>query len=222
MIAIDGPVASGKSAVGRRAARRLGYRFLDTGWMYRAVTWAAIHRQVNILNEDALTHLTHHIQMELVPGKDNGDRLVLDGIDMTDHLRDHDVQCHVSPVSAVRGVREALVAQQRSIASKGSIVMVGRDIGTVVLPDAEVKVFLTASLDIRARRRYEEVRAGGVTYEEVVADLLRRDKIDSERAESPLRQAGNAVLIETDRLTVDEIVDRIMGLARVKTANEIP
>ena len=216
MIAIDGPVASGKSAVGKRAAKVLGFRFLDTGWMYRAITWAAIHRNVEIGNHDALTHLSHHVRIELVPTATNGDRLVLDGIDITDHLRDQDVQKAVSPVSAIRGVREALVSQQRDIAANGEIVMVGRDIGTVVLPNAEVKVYLDASLPVRAQRRYEEVKGRGITYDEVVADLQRRDKIDSERAESPLRKADDALLINSDRLGVDEIVDKIVSLAKAR------
>ena len=210
-IAIDGPVASGKTVVGRLIAQRLGCRFLDTGIMYRAVTLVALNRGVELGDDEALAWLATSLEMRLVPGE-AGDRLLVDGEDVTDFLREPDVDRGVSQVSAVSGVRSALVEQQRAIAKEGSIVMLGRDIGTVVLPKADVKVFLTASVEVRARRRYRELQEDGsdISYDQVASDLERRDRIDSERAASPLRPADDATQIDTDNLSVEEIARRIL------------
>ena len=212
-IAIDGPVASGKTAVGRLLARRLEWRFLDTGIMYRAVTWAALEGGIALDDVQALSRLSSDIEMQLVAGE-SGDRLVVEGKDITNHLRDREVDRGVSLVSRVSGVRSAMVRVQRAIAGEGPIVMVGRDIGTVVLPDAGAKVFLKASVDVRARRRFHELaqKGGAPKYQRVVDDLVRRDKIDSERADSPLRPAEDACQIETDKLEVSDVADRIMAL----------
>ncbi len=211
-IAIDGPVASGKTVVGRLIAQRLGCRFLDTGIMYRAVTLVALNRGVELGDDEALTALATSLEMRLVPGE-AGDRLLVDGEDVTDFLREPDVDRGVSQVSAVSGVRSALVEQQRAIAREGSIVMLGRDIGTVVLPKADMKVFLTASVEVRARRRYHELLENGsdISYDQVASDLERRDRIDSERAASPLRPADDATQIDTDNLGVEEIARRIIA-----------
>ena len=211
-IAIDGPVASGKTVVGRLIAQRLGFRFLDTGIMYRAVTLVALNRGVEPGDDEALAGLAESLEMRLVPGE-AGDRLIVDGEDVTDFLRELKVDRGVSQVSAVSGVRSALVEQQRAIAGEGSIVMLGRDIGTVVLPKADVKVFLTASVEVRARRRYRELQENGsdISYEQVVSDLERRDRIDRERAASPLRPADDATQIDTDNLGVEEIAKRILA-----------
>ena len=211
-IAIDGPVASGKTVVGRLVAQRLGCRFLDTGIMYRAVTWVALSRGVGLGDDEALAGLATSLEMRLVPGE-AGDRLLVDGEDVTDFLREPEVDRGVSQVSAVLGVRRALVEQQRAIASEGSIVMLGRDIGTVVLPDADVKVFLKASVEVRARRRYSELQEKGsdISYDQVASDLERRDRIDSERAASPLRPADDAIQIDTDSLSVEDIAERILA-----------
>ena len=210
-IAIDGPVASGKTVVGRTVAVRLGYRFLDTGAMYRAVTWVAIRREVELADCRALASLARSIAMRL----EAGDRLTVDGEDVTDHLRDDAVQRAVSSVSAVPGVRTALVSQQQAVAGLGPIVMVGRDIGTDVLPDARIKIFLRASAEVRARRRYDQIREGGgsTSYDRVVCDLAHRDKIDSERAVSPLRPAPDAIVIDTDRMTVEQVIERVQHIA---------
>ena len=207
-IAIDGPVASGKTVVGKAVAGRLGYRFLDTGTMYRAVTWTAIRRGVDFADFKALASLADSVAMRL----EAGDRLTVDGEDVTDHLRDHDVERAVSSVvSAVPGVRTALVSQQRAVADRGPIVMVGRDIGTTVLPDAPVKIFLQASAEVRARRRYDQIHeeGGSIRYDRVVSDLAHRDKIDSERAVSPLRPAPDAIVIDTDDMTVEQVIERL-------------
>ena len=215
-IAIDGPVASGKTVVGRLIAQSLGCRFLDTGIMYRAVTLVALNRGVELGDDEALEGLATSLEMRLVPGE-AGDRLLVDGEDVTDFLREPEVDRGVSQVSAVSGVRSALVEQQRVIAREGSIVMLGRDIGTVVLPKADVKVFLTASVEVRARRRYRELQENGsdISYDQVASDLERRDRIDSERAASPLRPADDATQIDTDNLDVEEIARRILATVEV-------
>ena len=154
-IAIDGPVASGKTVVGKELARRIGTSFMDTGAMYRAVTWAAINKKVSPEDTESISKLAFALKIEL-RHSDSGDRLLVDGEDMTEHLRDAEVDHLVSAVSAVSGVRKALVEQQRHVASQGPIVMVGRDIGTVVLPNAQPKIFLLASAEVRAKRRHRE------------------------------------------------------------------
>ncbi|MGH2541546.1 MAG: (d)CMP kinase [Ardenticatenaceae bacterium] len=214
-VAIDGPVAAGKTVVGREVARQLGCRFLDTGTMYRAVTLAALQRDVNLEDERALEELAHSLDIELV-GAEDGDRLMVDGQDITQSLRTSEVERGVSLVARVRGVRSAMVRIQREMAGRGQIVMVGRDIGTVVLPDAPVKVFLNASVEVRARRRYNEMAQAGteVEYEQVLADLQRRDRIDSERTDSPLRPADDAVQLFTDDMEIGEVSQRILSLVR--------
>ena len=213
-MAIDGPAASGKTVVGKEISRRLGIRFLDTGSMYRAITWAAIQRDIPIDNFRELSLLAARAKMRLdaTPSKH---MLLLDGDDISDRIRLPEVDAKVSAVSAISGVRIALVQQQRMIAAEGPIVMCGRDIGTVVLPDASVKVFLTASTEARAARRAAEMRTDdGMRQDQVLAALLRRDKIDSERDDSPLRPADDAFVICSDRMTIDEVVEEIMSEVR--------
>ena len=213
-VAIDGPVASGKTTVGACVASRLDYAFLDTGLMYRAATWKAIHSGVDVRDESGLTGMTESMHITL-SRTDEGDRLFVDGVDVTDHLRSINVDRNVSAVSAVRGVRRALTPHQRLIAEDGPIVMVGRDIGTVVLTDARIKVYLDASVHVRATRRHAEMLASGaaIEFEQVVADTVRRDKIDSERAEAPLSAADDAVVVNTDGLSLGEVVEHIVKLA---------
>lgn len=208
-VSIDGPAASGKSVIGREVARRLGIRFLDTGIMYRAVTWASIRRGIDPGREHELTSLADCSEIRLVSVCED-DRLLLDGDDITDRIRLAEVDAAVSAVSAVSGVRRALVSQQRAIAADGPIVMSGRDIGTVVLPDACVKVFLTATVEVRARRRAAE-EAGRADYKKIMDDLARRDGIDSERKDSPLRPAEDAITIATDNMTIEEVVNEILS-----------
>ena len=212
-IAIDGPVASGKTAVGRELARRLGIRFLDTGAMYRAVTWIAVDKGLDIGDEEQLSVLAESVKMSVVAGESE-DRLIVDGVDVTDHLRDTVVEQNVSQVSAMARVRQALVALQRQIAHHGALVMVGRDIGTVVLQDAGFKAFLRASVDVRAERRHREMTTNGLSTDlgQVRADLARRDKLDTERAHSPLRAAKDAVIIDTDALGLDDVIEKILSL----------
>ena len=217
LIAVDGSAASGKSTVGRLLAARLGYRFLDTGIMYRAVTWAALHRAVDVHDAEALTKLAATIDMNVeLPEPESSDeaRIIIDGHDVTNSLRSPEVDENVSFVSRAAGVRAALVRRQREIAKQGRIVMAGRDIGTVVLPDAELKVYLDASPEERARRRHGDfVRSGRVaTEDDVLQDLRRRDHLDSQRDISPQRPADDAVYITTDGMTSDDVLEHVMDL----------
>ena len=212
-IAIDGPVASGKTVVGLRIADAMGTRFLDSGAMYRAVTLAALRGSVPLSDDDALMHCAIMAELSLGDAPD-GTRVLLDGEDVTDRLRDPEVEGAVSRVAAVAGVRQVLVSKQKAVAADGPIVMVGRDIGTVVLVNADLKVFLQASVEERAKRRHAE-RVGTdkeTSLEAVEAALKERDYIDSHRAASPLRAAGDAVAIDTDGLSIDQVVERILEL----------
>ncbi|MDE2822962.1 MAG: (d)CMP kinase [Chloroflexota bacterium] len=210
-IAIDGPVASGKSTVGRIVARKLGCRFLDTGWMYRAVAYAGLSAKLDLEDQDEMTRLAERLTIKLVESK-RGERLLVNGTDVTDQLNDSRVEQGVVPVAVIRGVRRILVDQQRSIATDGSIVMVGRDIGTMVIPDATIKFYLTASPETRARRRYEERKntPDSPAYDDVLERLVHRDKIDSQRAES--HPAADAVIINTDSLDASKTARRIIDL----------
>jgi cytidylate kinase len=222
IITIDGPVASGKSTIGYLLAQKLGYLYLDTGAMYRAVTWAALTRGVPVEDERAVTALAEGLHIDITrPTVDDGRQytVLADGEDVTWDIRRPEVDANVSVVSAYPGVRRAMVAHQRRIAAAGQVIMVGRDIGSVVLPDADLKLYLDATPQERARRRWLERQARGesVTYEEVLAMMLRRDEIDSHRAVSPLRVPDGAVVIDTTGLTIDEVLALI--LRRIETAD---
>ena len=211
-VAIDGPGASGKTTVGARVAGRLGFRFLDTGLTYRAATWAALGRGMDMEDDEALALMTRSLDIRITEAS----RVLVDGVDATDDLNTGEVDRSVSRVSAVRGVREALAPIQRRAAEDGPIVMVGRDICTVVLPDARTKVYLDASPEVRAgRRRAEIIRAGGcIEVEQVSDELRRRDTYDSGREESPLTVSDDAVVIDTSDLSVEEVVEQIVRLVR--------
>jgi cytidylate kinase len=205
IVAIDGPAGSGKSTVARAVAGRLGVAYLDTGAMYRSVALAALERGVQPTDGDALAKLAGALAIDV------GDRVLVDGVDATTAIRSPDVTAVVSAVSAHPPVRSEMVRRQRLWAHEhdGGVVE-GRDIGTVVFPNADVKVFLTASEDERARRRQRDDDAPDVNA--VAADISRRDRIDSTRAASPLRPADDAVVIDTTGRTVDDVVDQILGL----------
>jgi cytidylate kinase len=217
-VAIDGPVASGKSVVGERLANQLGALFVDTGAMYRACTWKALAEGISPRDEAALGALAATIDLTLEPPTVADGRqytVRVDGADVTWAIRSPEVERAVSEVSKVAAVREAMVARQRRLADHRPAVMVGRDIGTVVLPDAPLKAYLTARPEVRAARRLAELRARGQDplFSELVADIRRRDAIDSGRAHSPLRAAPDAIVIETDELSVDEVVACLAALA---------
>ena len=211
-VAIDGPGASGKTTVGARVAGRLGFRFLDTGLTYRAATWAALGRGMDMEDDEALALMTRSLDIRITEAS----RALVDGVDATDGLNTGEVDGSVSRVSAVRGVRGALVPIQRRAAEDGPIVMVGRDICTVVLPDARTKVFLDASPEVRATRRQAEIvrSEGSADLKKVSDELRRRDTYDSGREESPLMVSDDAVVIDTSEIDVDEVVERIVRLVR--------
>ena len=217
-IAIDGPAASGKSTVGRMLADYLGYLFLDTGCMYRAVTLTAISREVVLEDEGAVVDLAEGLEMNIEPpGNFSDGRLYtvyVDSTDVTWALRSGAVDDHVSLVSTYRGVRENLVSRQREIARRGKVVVVGRDIGTVVLPDAPLKLYIIASAEVRARRRWMERREQkqSDTYEDVLSDINRRDQIDGHRLLSPMRPAEHAITIDTTSHSPEEILEEILSL----------
>jgi CMP/dCMP kinase len=219
IIAIDGPAASGKSTLGRRLADALGYLFFDTGVMYRAVTWATLQRGVEVNDEAGVTRLAETVQIDVrPPSKEDGRScdVLADGVDITWATRTPEVEANVSPVSAYQGVREALASQQRRIGLRGRVVMVGRDIGTVVLPEAELKIYLDASAEERARRRFKEIldRGGNADYETILAGVRMRDEIDSNRAFSPLRAAEDAVILDSDKMNADEVFAKVEALCR--------
>ncbi|MCK4451832.1 MAG: (d)CMP kinase [Anaerolineae bacterium] len=217
IIAIDGPAASGKSTIGELLAQRLGYLYLDTGAMYRAVTWLALQQGIDIADEEAITALAERVEINITrPTADDGRQYTVyaNGRDVTWEIRRPEVDANVSPVSAYPGVRQALTDQQRRIGRRGRIVMMGRDIGTVVLPEADLKIYLAATAEERARRRHREILERGeeADFEEVLVAMRRRDKIDSEREAAPLRPADDAIIIDTTRLSIAEVLAKVEDL----------
>lgn len=218
-IAIDGPAASGKSTVGEALAARLGYLYFDTGVMYRAVTWAALRRGVAVEDEVEVTALAKHLDIRVTEAAEDDGRqytVLADGVDVTWAIRTPAVDANVSAVSTYRGVRRALVAKQRLLAADKPVVMVGRDIGTVVLPEADLKIYLDATVEERARRRWLEMEERGkkAEYRAVLDAMRRRDRIDSNRKISPLRAAEDAIRIDTTDLGIEEVVHRTEQLVR--------
>ena len=219
VVAIDGPVASGKSTVGRVAAEQLGLRFLDTGIMYRAVTWLALHQHENVDDAEAMERLAKCCDISLDCERSGALLVVNHQLLMSDDLASADVDRSVSAVAANSAVRRALVAQQRSLAAAGGIVMAGRDIGSVVVPDADVKMYIDASPEVRARRRFLQQLESGISanYKQVLADTLRRDRLDSERADSPLIVPDGAIVINTERMNLSESVAAVVSAIRTVT-----
>lgn len=222
-IAIDGPVASGKSTLAKKLADVMDYLYFDTGAMYRAVTLAALQRGVSTDDEQATTALAHAVHVDLQPPSQADGRLydvLLDGVDCTWELRKPEVEANVSQVSAYPGVRAALTEQQRRIGLRGGVVMAGRDIGTVVLPEADLKIFLKASPQERAQRRLDELDARGVatSFDEVLESLQQRDEFDTNRAVAPLRAAADAVPLDSDGLSPDEVLAKVVDLVMARQA----
>jgi CMP/dCMP kinase len=214
IIAIDGPAASGKSTLGSRLAAELGYLYFDTGVMYRAVTWAVLQRGIPVEDEAGVSALANAVQIDVQPpskmdGRDSD--VLVDGQDVTWEIRTPAVNATVSPISAYPQVRDAMTRQQRRIGLRGQVVMVGRDIGTVVLPEAGLKIYLDASPERRAQRRYQEIIQRGemASLEEILASICRRDQIDTNRAVAPLRPAQDAVILDSDRLSIDEVFSKV-------------
>jgi CMP/dCMP kinase len=214
IVAIDGPAGTGKSSVSRRLARALGARYLDTGAMYRIVTLAVLRAGIDPADAEAVGERVEDVPLSLDREPD-GDRCYLAGEDVSLEIRGDDVTRAVSAVSSVPAVRSRLVKLQRQLAEgPGSVVVEGRDIGTVVLPDAPVKIFLTASAETRARRRNDQNVAAGLAddYDGVLADVRRRDHLDSTRAVSPLRAASDALIVDTSDMTEAEVIDHLLQL----------
>lgn len=213
IIAIDGPAGAGKSTVAKKLAKKLNYLYIDTGAMYRAVALAAIEQNVAFDDADKLTQIASDIEINM-KNIDGVYKVYLNGRDVSEEIRLPQVGAAASPVSAVAGVRVNLVEQQQRLAKSGKVIMDGRDIGTVVLPNADLKIFLTASIDERAKRRFLELKTKGVDcdFEQVKQDIIERDYRDSHRETSPLKQAADAILLNTDNLNVDQVLQKIMEL----------
>lgn len=214
-IAIDGPAGAGKSSVSKILASRLGYVYLDTGAMYRAVTYEALKK--GLTDPAEITAMTEALDMEVKPGTD-AMHVIVDGEDVTPFIRTPEVSGHVSEVSAIGGVRTAMVAIQRRQAEKGGIVLDGRDIGTTVLPKADVKIFLTASVHTRALRRFKELEAlhPELSLEDIEADVAKRDYMDSHREISPLKQAEDAILLDNGDLTLEGTAEAMIAICEKK------
>ncbi len=223
VVALDGPGSSGKSSVGAAAARAVGYRFCDTGLLYRAVTWLAEARGVGVDDAEGLVDLVDDVQLA-EDGVGRLARIVVDGVDHTSDVRSPAVDAAVSSVSAVGQVRGALLARQRALAADGGIIMAGRDIGTVVLPDADLKIYLDASVEERARRRAAErgLDPDGDEAHAILEALRRRDHLDATREVAPLRVAGDARIITTDGNTFDDTVAAVVATVRDAEARQAP
>lgn len=213
-IAIDGPAGSGKSTVAKLVADALGILYLDTGAMYRAITLKALRTGLDLTDEESLTDLAAQTGLEFKRNSDGGYHLFMDGEDVSAQIRSGLVTKNVSVVAAVAGVRAVLAKQQQTIGQLGGVVMDGRDIGTVVLPQADLKIFLTASLEERAQRRWLELKAKGslLTKYEIQEDLSQRDAFDSGRPVAPLRPAIDSITIDSSGLSIQEVVARILSL----------
>ncbi|MFP4198790.1 MAG: (d)CMP kinase [Halanaerobium sp.] len=210
VVAIDGPGGAGKSTIAKLLAQKLNFIHLDTGAMYRAVTLAALREDIDFDDPDKLIKLAQEINIEF----DRNGEIFLNGENISEEIRTAEVNKYVSQTAAVKGVRKVLVKKQQQLAQNNKVVMDGRDITTVVLPDAEHKFFLTASLEERARRRFEEVKSKNkdADFEKIKASIARRDKLDSEREHSPLKKAEDAVLVDTTDLNIDQVLDKMITI----------
>ncbi len=217
-IAIDGPAGAGKSTVARKVAEQLGYVYVDTGAMYRAVTLSAQRAGVSAAQPEKLAELARSLKIELEPGI-QGQSVYVNGEDVTSLIRSREVTLQVSHYAANEAVRDVLGMMQRNLAAFKGVVMDGRDIGTHVLPDAELKVFLTASVKERALRRFREIsETQSVTLEQLEAEIAERDRLDEQRDISPLICASDAVVVDSTGMTIDEVIQAIVDLSRTKMA----
>lgn len=214
VVAIDGPAGAGKSTIARLAAEKLGYAYIDTGAMYRSVAWKFLQTGAPF-DEEAISRLSQTMIIEFRP-EGSVNRVFVDGTEVTEAIRSTEVTANVSRVAAIGAVREAMVEQQRRMGAAGGVILDGRDIGTVVFPQAELKIFLTASVEERARRRYKELVDKGqqVDLQQLQQDIASRDKQDSERAISPLRQAEDALLLDTSDMNIEQVIEKIMQLVQ--------
>ena len=219
-IAVDGPSGAGKSTMAKKLARALGFLYVDTGAIYRTLGLFALRQGISPEDEAAVAQLLPMVSIRLDYGEDWVQKMYLNGEDVTDAIRTPEVSTAASQISAIPGVRDFLMDMQRDLAKQGNVIMDGRDIGTVVLPDADVKIFLTASAEDRARRRFEELaaRGRGTDYETVLADIRERDHRDSTRSAAPLRQAEDALLVDTTGNSMEESFEVLLQTVREKLA----
>ncbi|HAH86956.1 MAG TPA: (d)CMP kinase [Armatimonadetes bacterium] len=219
-IAIDGPAGAGKTTIARRVSHILGLKYIDTGAMYRAVAWKMLKAGIPLSDEDSIIDMVRNTEIDFAEG--DGSKIFVDGKDISREIRTPEVTRLSSPVSAIPGVRRLLVARQRELAGCGGVVMEGRDIGSVVLPDAQIKIFLTASANERAMRRYKEMKAAGmdVNLDSLRHDIEERDHRDSTRADSPLVKASGAVEVNTDNLSIEEVVEQILNISSERMSAE--
>ena len=220
-VAIDGPVSAGKSTIARLVARDLGYTYVDSGAMYRALAWAAVEKGIQSDDRAQVVELLRSTTIELSPRPDGANEVFVNGRDVSGEIRTPEISQLSSKLSAMTPVRRRMVAIQQHMAKAGGVVMEGRDIQTVVLPDAEVKIFLTALAEERARRRWQELRNRGLKadLDEVLADVQARDRRDSTRADSPLKPAPDAVHVDTGGLTIEQVVQRVLTVVRRQFPN---
>ena len=214
-VAVDGPAGAGKSSISKIVAKKLGYLYIDTGAMYRSVTWAVLHNHIDVNNQKAVEALFPELDLTM-EASDDSCKVFIAGQDVTDFIRTPQVNNAVSIVASYKGVRQYLVERQRLMAEAGGVILDGRDIGSVVLPNAELKIYLTASVEARAMRRYLEVK--GTVNEQPLEDIkdsvMQRDDMDKNRKESPLIQVEDAVLVDSSEMTFDETVEHILHLVQ--------
>ena len=214
-VAVDGPAGAGKSSISKIVAKKLGYLYIDTGAMYRSVTWAVLHNHIDVNNQKAVEALLPELDLTM-EASDDSCKVFIAGQDVTDFIRTPQVNNAVSIVASYKGVRQYLVERQRLMAEAGGVILDGRDIGSVVLPNAELKIYLTASVEARAMRRYLEVKGtvNEQTLEDIKDSVMQRDDMDKNRKESPLMQVEDAVLVDSSEMTFDETVEHILHLVQ--------
>ena len=214
-VAVDGPAGAGKSSISKIVAKKLGYLYIDTGAMYRSVTWAVLHNHIDVNNQKAVEALLPELELTM-EASDDSRKVFIAGQDVTDFIRTPQVNNAVSIVASYKGVRQYLVERQRLMAEAGGVILDGRDIGSVVLPNAELKIYLTASVEARAMRRYLEVKGtvNEQTLEDIKDSVMQRDDMDKNRKESPLIQVEDAVLVDSSEMTFDETVEHILHLVQ--------
>lgn len=214
-VAVDGPAGAGKSSISKIVAKKLGYLYIDTGAMYRSVTWAVLHNHIDVNNQKAVEALLPELDLTM-EASDDSCKVFIAGQDVTDFIRTPQVNNAVSIVASYKGVRQYLVERQRLMAETGGVILDGRDIGSVVLPNAELKIYLTASVEARAMRRYLEVKGtvNEQTLEDIKDSVMQRDDMDKNRKESPLIQVEDAVLVDSSEMTFDETVEHILHLVQ--------
>lgn len=218
-IAVDGPAGAGKSSISKVVAKQLGYTYIDTGAMYRGVTWAVLNKGVDVKDQEAVEALLPDLGLTVLPGE-TGCRIMVQGKDITDYIRSSEINNNVSIIASYKGVRQYLVERQQWMAKQGGVILDGRDIGSVVLPDAELKIYLTASVKARAYRRYLEVKgtANEEPLEAIEQSVAQRDHLDMTRDESPLVCVPDAVVVDSSDLTFDETVARMIQLVEERLA----